>query len=287
MITLTEFQLATPPGLRLDANAGSVLHGALIERLDSAAATTLHEPGLRPYSQHLRVTKEAAVWRIGTLTPPAAQQLVAPLLAAPNAAFYLRDKHAHIAITVKRQLVACTYREFVNHFFLSPAPARRFVMKFATPASFKIDNAYQIFPSVFHIYQSLVNRWNACASGFVLDRPRLIDDLTAYTRIIDYRLRLNTFSVESIRIPAFSGEITLSIAGPEQLVRLAAMLLAYGEISGIGVKTALGMGGVTVWAKPKGAVGLASLLPQTLSSPDHFDSGDHQSAIGSPASENR
>jgi len=263
MITLTEIEIAVPAQLRLDAKSGSVLHGALIEHLDDTLATALHVPSLRPYSQHLRVNRESVRWRIGTLTPLAAEKLLEPL-AAENHEFYLRDKAAAIRLAGRQRLVHCTYRDFAHHFFAAAEPTRRIVVSFVTPTSFKVDSSYQIFPSVFHLFQSLVNRWNACAGDFNLERPGLAEDLAAYTRISDYRLRLAPFSIEGNRIPAFVGELTLTLAGAEPLTRLACMLLAYAEVCGIGIKTALGMGGVTVQAKPKGAAILVHLLPQAL-----------------------
>lgn len=46
------------------------------------------------------------------------------------------------------------------------------------------------------------------------------------------------------KIPAFVGSLTLHAAGPQSLRGLVAMLLSFGEASGIGVKTSMGMGGV-------------------------------------------
>ncbi len=42
------------------------------------------------------------------------------------------------------------------------------------------------------------------------------------------------------------GKITIIIRGPEQLARLAGALISFAEYSGLGIKTALGMGGVKV-----------------------------------------
>jgi CRISPR/Cas system endoribonuclease Cas6 (RAMP superfamily) len=42
------------------------------------------------------------------------------------------------------------------------------------------------------------------------------------------------------------GKITLVVNGPDQLARLAGAMLSFAEYSGVGIKTALGMGGVRI-----------------------------------------
>jgi CRISPR-associated endoribonuclease Cas6 len=50
--------------------------------------------------------------------------------------------------------------------------------------------------------------------------------------------------MEGVKIPSFVGKITFRMHGAQTMTNLAQMLFRFGEYSGIGIKTALGMGAV-------------------------------------------
>lgn len=82
-----------------------------------------------------------------------------------------------------------------------------------------------------------------------------LEHIVSYTTIIKYHLRTKEFCLEGVRIPAFVGTITLKVGGPQMLVNLVHFLAAYAEYSGVGIKTAIGMGAVTIkqdWRKEHG-----------------------------------
>lgn len=251
MLTVAEFCLAAADGRRLPAAAGSLLHGVLMELIGSETAAALHNPGLRPYSQHLYHDNRGMVWRIAALNRPAADALIKPLLADNMTHIYLRDKQLTLTITARQLVHELTYRELADRFFLADAPLRRLSLCFVTPTSFRSDNNYMIYPTVPHIIQSLYNRWDCFADKFSLNDPEALGHMASHLHITGYRLHMAPFSLEGVRVPAFKGDLTLSIAGPNELARLAGLLLAYGEFAGIGIKTALGMGGVRVFTKPR------------------------------------
>ena len=68
-------------------------------------------------------------------------------------------------------------------------------------------------------------------------------------QIVRYSLRSAIYYLENTRIIGYKGKITLIIRGPVELARLAGALLFFAEYAGLGVKTALGMGGVRITAK--------------------------------------
>ena len=65
MMRLFETALFLPEGERAAASFGSLLHGALMERLPKDLAAMLHEQDMRPYSQSVLWDKEGgfARWR--------------------------------------------------------------------------------------------------------------------------------------------------------------------------------------------------------------------------------
>ncbi len=60
--------------------------------------------------------------------------------------------------------------------------------------------------------------------------------------ICEYKLRSTRFFVEKTKIPAFIGRVTIKIRGTQDFTRLVNMLLRFGEFSGTGIKTSMGMG---------------------------------------------
>ena len=102
------------------------------------------------------------------------------------------------------------------------------------------------FRTVHNIYNSLLNKWNSFASEVSLKDDHILDHLKDNTELVGYNLRSTKFNLDGAKINSFRGEICLKISGPESLVRIANLLFAFGEYSGIGVKCALGMGGIKV-----------------------------------------
>ncbi|MDD7197622.1 MAG: CRISPR system precrRNA processing endoribonuclease RAMP protein Cas6, partial [Dialister sp.] len=69
----------------------------------------------------------------------------------------------------------------------------------------------------------------------------------------DYHLHMHPFSVEGRRIRAFRGNVTYGFFKNDMAASLAATLASFAMYTGIGIKTALGMGAaeteVAYWEK--------------------------------------
>ena len=106
-----------------------------------------------------------------------------------------------------------------------------------------------LFPSAELIIKSLIAKWNAACSEFAIDDDELLKLLLSGVSIAGYSLSSRDFRMKNQRISAFVGSIMLRAKLSEPLFRLYSTLLAFGGYSGVGIKTALGMGGVKI-AKP-------------------------------------
>ena len=73
-----------------------------------------------------------------------------------------------------------------------------------------------------------------------------LEQLTNSTEIVDYNLRSLRFGLEGVRIPSFLGKIRIRIHGSQTMINFANLLFHFGNYSGIGIKTALGMGSVRI-----------------------------------------
>ena len=128
---------------------------------------------------------------------------------------------------------------------LSSSQAARIV--FHNTASFKSNGIYQIFPTVSLILQNLLQRWNEFFPEMLLEDDDAIQMLTNNLRIRSYRLKSSTYRLKQSSIPGFCGEIVISSKLSPPMLELWKMLLIFSEYAGIGIKTALGMGGVSIF----------------------------------------
>ena len=89
-------------------------------------------------------------------------------------------------------------------------------------------------------------RQDTAAQDSTIYSEEMVEEFEQYAEITDYRLRSVRYSLEGVRIPSFVGDCTIRIRGPQQLANVAHMLAQYGKYSGVGIKTGLGMGAMTV-----------------------------------------
>lgn len=245
MIQTLEIKLAVPDGIKLPQSACSLLHGVLMAQIDEAYAETMHQNSLRPYSQFLHFDKNrnALYWRITALNEQAKNEILDAAFSLPQKVF-LKQKNVEIELVSKEFLPATDYVSLAEKYFAHPLVGRYVSFDFLTSCSFKSEGQYVIFPQPQFILGSLVKRWNAFADKESLDAQGIVHDLAQEVYVADYRLRMQAFSVDGARIPAFRGHYTLGMKSNLMSNRIIAMLGGYANYCGIGIKTALGMGAV-------------------------------------------
>ena len=72
-----EKEIILPAGEKIYSSMGSVMHGALMEKLPAAFAASVHEQGLRPYSENIYwdPKRQKAIWQLNILNDKAASVL--------------------------------------------------------------------------------------------------------------------------------------------------------------------------------------------------------------------
>lgn len=156
----------------------------------------------------------------------------------------LRQKNMELQIVGKEYLPATDYEALAEKYFAHPLAGKYLHMHFLTSCAFKSEGQYVIFPQPQFILGSLVKRWNAFADSNKLEALGVAQDLAQEVYVADYRLRMQAFSVDGARIPAFRGDYTLGMKNNLMSNRIIAMLGEYANYCGVGIKTALGMGAV-------------------------------------------
>ena len=242
MLRHYEAELYLPDGARAPASMGSILHGALMERLPGDYAAYLHTENLRPYSQSIRWDRETGrvLWRIGTLDRTAGEIIGGVLHGIGS--IHLRQKGYSIDVQNIQCIAQRSYQDIADEYFRAETAPRGAEIHFLTPTSFKQGGAYIILPESALILQSLLTRWNRFCPDIRIEEDDLAQILALHTRLTRYALRSAAFSVEGYSIRGFRGQIALQFTGSDMVRRILGTLLAFAPYAGIGIKTALGMG---------------------------------------------
>lgn len=230
-------------GSGLRYHQSSNMQGVLMDQIDTDYAEKLHSQGLKPYSQCL-LSGVQTQWSVKTFTREAYQEIILPLLDDRFARFTIEKKDIHVTIREK-DLKTLRKQELLNEFY-SNTCSRYLNLEFLTPTAFKSNGNYVIMPDAKYIYQSLMNRYSAASPDMEMYDPETLDHLISHSSIVQYKLRSVLFPIEGIKIPSFKGELSLKISGPGTMAKYARLLARFGEYAGVGIKTAMGMGGLQI-----------------------------------------
>ena len=229
---------------------GSVFQGILMEQIDPIYGEILHLDGLKPYSQNIHYEGDELIWEINALDERAAIELIEPLKSDSFQKLEIKHDKKELMIREKRE-ISDTYQEFVERYYFKDG-RRRVRIQFLSPVSFKQNGRYLFYPDIRLIFQSLMMRFDSFANNFSVCSEEVLEQLADNTHVTGYNLKSVRYHLEGTSIPAFIGNVEVYITGPQPLVNLVHLLLRYGEYSGIGIKTAMGMGAMKVINKGEG-----------------------------------
>ena len=238
MITTYQLELSA----RLMPSESYKLYAWLLSQIPSDAADALHSQQEHPISQFLTFDrkKDASIWNIHLLSAEAAE-LFAPMIES------IQTVALHTgALSVISQSPKAKIRFEDIIWQARQTDSSRAELQFLSPTSFKQNGRYVIFPQEKLILQSLVNRWNSFCAEYPLCDLDALRMLESGIYIRDYALKTVRYHLKNVYIPAFVGRITLDSRLPVPLAELWRAILLWADYSGIGIKTALGMGGTNV-----------------------------------------
>jgi len=242
MIRYYELTLTAPAGQVLFSNWAYRLYSWLLSQLSAEDGEAFHSQSEHPVSQYLTTERGTPIWHISLLDDQACE-LFSPVLDTVQE----MDLHRGVVTVTGRNLTALDYRDLATAG--TESNARAAVFRLLTPTSFKQNGRYVSFPQERLILQSLLNRWN----NFCPEYPILDEDairmLEQGLRFGDYSLRSQRYPLKDTTIPGFMGELSVVSRLPAPMQELWNMLLQFAPYSGIGIKTALGMGGVRIHFK--------------------------------------
>ena len=218
------------------------LQGFLMEKIPSEYADFLHKQETNPYS--LWVLNHAAfqVWVVNVLTQEACETIQDILLNMEEIGL---DSYPETILIEKIEVNSLSTSQLLE-LFSADCSQQTFSIRFLTPTSFKTGGDYAIFPTPRLLFQSLMQKYSRLFPELNTFDEELLDYLIEHSKITSYRLQTSYFTIHQKKIPAFLGRVTIKLNSASTLRAFVRMLLAFGEYSGIGIKTSMGMGGIQI-----------------------------------------
>lgn len=224
-------------------NKSSLLHGVIMDYINVDYAEYLHESALKPYSQNLSRDKDGKwVWTISTLNEEAYNNIILPLLDVDS--FIIKHNDLLVGISSK-EIIKSDYNDLFESNYFESDISNYVTFDITTPVSFKANGRYINYPDAVMLVTNLMHKYDSFSPSTEIYDERLIEELQHRLIISAYDLRSTIFCVEGVKIPSFNGIMTIRVNGSSNIVSLVNMLADYSEFSGVGIKTALGMGAVT------------------------------------------
>lgn len=219
------------------------LYAWLLSQISAQEGEQLHEQGMRPVSQYLWCNpKTQENWWTVNLLNDEASSLFLPILVREKMARLHQCVLEFSSCEVERIDSASALIRRAQELHLE----NRYPLELLTPTSFKQEGRYAIYPQESLILQSLVARWGMCFPNMPLDDPEAVQAIVRGLHIVDYRLQTLRHPLKQARIPSFIGRIVLEARLPAPLMEVFKTLYCFSPYSGMGIKTALGMGGVSI-----------------------------------------
>lgn len=221
----------------------SLFHGALMELLPEEYASLLHMSQLHPYVQHLEYRDGNWYWIVCALNQKAVKIILHDTLG--NLEDIKIKKRNLIIHIVQKNYTEVSYKELMNQFYNEDC-SQYISVHFVAPTAFKSQGKYVFYPNIRCIFRSLMNKYDAAVGRETMVDVDTLDQLCENADIIRYDLKSVNFALEGVKIPAFIGKVTIKMSGSQTMTNFATMLFRFGEYSGVGIKTALGMGCIKI-----------------------------------------
>lgn len=242
MITRYRFELTPDRAAACRVEWSYYLYCALMERIPREYAQKIHENGPSPISQYLYVRDGRIFWNV-TLLGDEAREKLAPLLETETV-YCLRQEQLKLRAERRAQEEIASLEVL---FLRAAAASPLHTLSFNTPTAFKRHGVeeYQILPTQRLILQNLMKKWNACFPECLIEDEdgQGLEAMAKGLCCRRYRLHDQFCRMKRQTFPGFVGELTLEnrLTGFHQ--QLAGVLLIFAGYAGVGIKTALGMGG--------------------------------------------
>jgi len=241
---LTRYQLTLIPDKPCTPRPewGYCLYAALLKRAPADFGENVHQDSVTPISQFFSCRDGRPVWTV-TLLGESCEQSMGSVLEQIDT-FELTGEKIRLQVTERTCARIADAEELLR---MAAGHNGVHHLRFETAAAFKSQGQYVNLPTMRLVVQSLIKKWN----GSIPECPIEDEDgqgmeaIAAGLRCRDFRLQNRTYWVKGRPVPGFVGSLTVENCLEGFHRQVGDALLIFAEFSGIGIKTTLGMGGIT------------------------------------------
>ncbi len=235
-----QYQLTLSPDKETESHLGYYMYGALMEHIPFSLGEKYHNDGFTPIRQYIYRKNGLYLWTV-TLFGEA----ISPLESALTVGSLWHLHRENIRLTC--QSVETSPLLFPEDFFYRDE--QKNILTFHSATAFKQKKQYQNIPSTHLLFQSLSRKWNeAFPTAMIEDQDgKGIESMAQGVYFKDYFLKQEKYLLKNQEISGFVGKLQLGFRLSGFHLELCKALLEFGNYSGVGIKTALGMGGCTLY----------------------------------------
>jgi CRISPR-associated endoribonuclease Cas6 len=247
--------LGAAKGGTLPASCGTAIHAQVLnwfrhgnpevsESIHNSQESPLSLSGLMSQRQKVKVNEgDSFYFRVGLLRGSLVEPLLSGLEKSGDAPFYLA-KFPFMIRSINMLPGTDPWVASSDYALLARTPPllTALTLKFLSPTSFKVNvgQGIQPFPLPESVFGNLYRRWNAFAPE-ELRFPKI----QWHGLVTDYDLKTQKLGVGNLAQIGAVGWVKYQFPNPEQ-ARIATVLAQFAFFSGIGRKTAMGMGQVVL-----------------------------------------
>lgn len=231
--------------IEINFQQSSNLQGVIMENISTEYAGILHGNQLNPYSQYVSKEENGVVWHIKTITDEAYKNIILPMSELKEITLRKRG----ITIVPEKKTIQMMEAKTLLDEFYDKKCSRYFEVYFLTPTAFKHDGNYIFYPDLSLIYGSLMRKYSAFSQQMTMEDKDTLEELCRSSEVVNYRLQTIPFPLEKINVTGFVGKIGIKVKGSETIARYIRLLFHFGEFSGVGIKTGMGMGAIRCGGK--------------------------------------
>ena len=249
MIRQYKFRLTAPDKRRIVPASAYRLYSFLLEQLDAPAANALHSESW-PLNQHIvwESLSRSAVWTL-TLLDDALIDRLDPRLA--SLAEIRLNAETLYAEAISVETLNGVEELMKRAAALSDAPF--FELAFDTTTTFKTNGRYALFPSERLIVQSAMQKWSCAFPDYSLADEDAFMLLCGGLSIERYALQSSRYPLKQGSVSGFYGTLLLRARLSAPMLEIWKALYGALPYLGLGIKTTLGMGGVSIARRSEGA----------------------------------
>lgn len=226
-------------------NLSVYLNGWLMEKLEPSYVDYLHHSEAIVYSQCVYKVEDLFIWEINILDEEKGREIISLLEASdlPDISIKAYDNQTFevvdcfVSVLNKKNLADCFYRT---------KDAKEIHLNFLSPTSFRQNKSYVFFPDTRLILQSCLMRYQRIFESEKEINEEFLQELCDSMQVKSYNIRSTSMKIHNYYIPGFQGKMRYRLIGNTTVNNYIRMLFAFAEFSGVGIKTALGMGKLSV-----------------------------------------